>query len=118
MVQARTLAIGEGEIVGAAPALHPYGPELRIGAFGLGRLGEAEAELGVEIIGRLNVRREAVDVVDALDARALVERVFLQHRADAVHLEVEVDRHADRIEGAQCASLERYFGPRYRQLAR
>ena len=81
VVQARAAPVGEGEVVGAAPALHPHGPELRIGAFGLGRLGEAEAELGVEVVGRLHVGREAVDVVDALDARALVGRVFLQHRA-------------------------------------
>ncbi len=117
-MQARPAPIGECEIVGAAAALHPHRPELRIGTFGLGRLGEAEAELDVEVVGRLNVRREAIDVVDALDARALVCRILLQHRGHAVHLEIEIERHADRIDGAQRAPLKRHVRPRHGQLAR
>ncbi len=104
VVQARALAVGEGEIVRAAAPLHPHRPELRVGAFGLGRLGEAKAEFGVEIVGFLHVRREAVDVIDALDARALIGRILLQHRFDAIHPEIEVDRHADRIDGAQACA--------------
>ncbi len=117
VMQARAAAVGEGEVVRAAAALHPHRPELRIGAFGLGRLGEAEAELGIEVVGGLHVGREAVDVVDALDARALIGGVFLQHRGHAIHPEIEIDRHADRIVEAQRAALERHVRPRHRQLA-
>jgi hypothetical protein len=116
-MQARTASVGEREIVRAAAALHPYRPEFRVCAFGFGGLGEAEAELSVEIVGCLHVGREAVDVIDALDPRALVGRVLLQHRFHAIHLEVEVDRHADRIDRAQRAALERHIWPRHRQLA-
>ncbi len=60
---------------------HSFG----IGIVGLGVFGQAEAELGVEVVGRLHVGREAVDVVDALDARALVGGVSAQHALGLVH---------------------------------
>ncbi len=117
-MQARPAAVGEGEIVtlplrcihtaqsfGSAPSVSVV-------------FGEAEAELGIEIVGGLHVGREAVDVVDALDARALIGRIFLQHRGHAIHLEIEIERHADRIGGAQRAALERHVRPRHRQVAR
>ena len=63
-------AVGEGEVVHAALAVHPGGRDLRVGVVALGVLGQAEAELGVEVEGGLHVRREAVEMVDALRMRA------------------------------------------------
>ena len=73
---------------------------LGIDVVGLGVFGEAEAELGVEVVARLHIGREAVDMVDALDARALVGGVALQHALALIHPEVEVERHAGEIGGA------------------
>jgi hypothetical protein len=56
-------------------------------------------------------------MVDALDARALVRRIALQHRGRLVHLEIEVERHAEGVGGAQRAALERHLGKRDRQVA-
>jgi len=69
MVQPRSAAVGEGEVMDVALAVQPHRPEPRIAAIvGLGVFGQAEAQLSVEIVRRLHVRREAVDVIDALDA--------------------------------------------------
>ena len=104
-MQSRAAAIGEGEVVDVALALQPHRPELGVVAVGLGVFGEAEAKLGVEIIARLHVGREAVEMVDSLDARALIGGVLLQHALALIHFEVEFERHAEGIAGAQRTPL-------------
>jgi hypothetical protein len=64
-------AVGEGKVVDVAFAVQPHGPQLGVVLVGLGIFGEAESDLGVEIVARLDVGGEAIDVVDALNARAL-----------------------------------------------
>ena len=65
-------------------------------------LGQPEAELGVEIVGLLYVGRETIDVVDALDARALIAGIALQHPLALIHLEIEFERHAGDVgDGAE-----------------
>ena len=118
VVQPRPAAVGEGEVVDVALAVQPHRPELADrGVVGLGVFGQAEAELGVEVVARLHVGREAVDVVDALDAGALVGGIALQHALALVHLEIEVERHAGDVGGAQRAALVGHFGKRRRQVA-
>ena len=111
-------AVGEGEVVDVALAVQPHRPELGIaGVVGLGVFGQAEAELGVEVVARLHVGREAVDVVDALDAGALIGGIALQHALALVHLEIEVERHAGDVGGAERAALVRHLGKRGGQIA-
>ncbi len=105
MMQPRPDAVGEGEIVHIAFAVQPNRPKLRIGAVGLGIFGETEAKLGIEVIARLHIGREAVEMVDALDAGAMISAVFLQHRWRLIHPGIEFERHAERVGGAQRAAL-------------
>ena len=100
-----------------ALALQPHRPELWIGAVGLGIFGEAEAERRIEVVARLHVRREAVEMIDALDARALIGRVFLQHGWALIHLRIEIERRAENVGGAQGAALIRHVRERGRQIA-
>ncbi len=97
VMQPRTDTVGEGDVVHIALAMHPHRPELGVGAVGLGVFGEPEAELAIEIVARLHVRREAVEMVDALDARALMVAVLLQHAFRLIHLRIEIERHAEHI---------------------
>ena len=100
-----------------ALAVQPHRPELRIGAVGLGIFGQAKAELGIEVVTRLHVGREAIEMIDALDARALMRGVFLQHAFGLVHLRIEVERHAEDVGGAQRTALVRQLRERGRQVA-
>ena len=56
-------------------------------------------------------------MIDTLDTRALMRRVFLQHRRTPVHGGVEVERHAEVIRRAQRAALIRQVRERRRQVA-
>ena len=56
-------------------------------------------------------------MIDALDARALIGRVFLQHGWALIHLRIEVERRAENVGGAQGAALMRHVGERGRQVA-
>ena len=116
-MESRAGAVGEGEVVHVALAMHPHRPELGFVAVSLGVFGEAKAKLTVEIVARLHVGREAIEMIDALDARALVRAVLLKHGFGVVHLRVKVERHAEDIGGAQRAALVRQVGKRGRQVA-
>ena len=100
-----------------ALAMHPHRPELGIVAVGLGVFGEAETKLGVEVVARLHVGREAVEMIDTLDARALMGAVVLQHGSRLIHMRVEIERHAENIGGAQRPALMRQIRERGRQVA-
>src|ERR1700733_9882005 len=117
MMQARADTVGEGEIVDVALAVHPYGPELGVGVVGLGIFGEPEAELAIEIVALLHVGREAIEMVDALNAGAKMVAILLQHAGGLVHLHVKIERHPERIGGAQRAPLMRQIRERCRQVA-
>ena len=56
-------------------------------------------------------------MIDALDARALVRGVFLQHAFGTVHPRIEVERHAEDVGGAQRPALVRQLRKRCRQVA-
>ena len=56
-------------------------------------------------------------MIDALDARALMGGVLLQHAFGSVHPRIEVERHAERVGGAQGAALVRQLRKRGRQIA-
>jgi len=57
-------------------------------------------------------------VVDALDARAPVRRIALQHRRHLLHPEIEVERHAEGVGRSQRAALMGQLGKRDRQVLR
>ena len=115
MVQARAAPIGEGDVVYAALSVHPHGPQLA-SAFGGRVFGRAEAQLVVEVVAGLHVGREAVDMVDALDFGAAIGAVFLQHRGQLIHREVEFERHAQGIGRGQAATLKGLLDEAVRQL--
>ena len=56
-------------------------------------------------------------MIDALDARALVGCVFLQHGRRLVHLRIKLDRRAERVRRPQRSALMRQVGKRSRQIA-
>jgi hypothetical protein len=116
VVQARPAAVGESEVVDVALAVQPHRPKLGIGVVGLGVFGELEADVGVEVVARLHVRREAVEMVDALNAGALIGGVFLQHALGLLHAEAKIQRHAEDIRGAQRAALVRQLRERDREI--
>src|SRR5712664_1519992 len=98
-------AVGEGKVVDVALAVQPHGPQLGVVLVGLGIFGEAESDLGIEIGARLDVGGEAIDVVDALNARAPMGGIVLEHRRDLVHSRIEFERGPERVGGAQRAAL-------------
>ncbi len=96
--------------------MHPHRPQPGIGIIGLGVLGEPEADVGIEIVARLHVRREAVEMIDALDAGAAIGGIFLQHVLGLAHAETEIQWHAEDIGGAQRAALVRQLRERDREI--
>ena len=102
VVQARAATVGEGDVVHAALAMRPGRPQFAgLGIFRV--FGHAEAELVVEGHRFIDIRRIAVEVVDAQRLHTLVERVFLVDRRQAVHLGIEFERNAVRIACAESA---------------
>ena len=80
-------------------------------------LGVAEAELAVEVAQRMAVRREDLEVVDALRVRAL-EQLALQVQALAgLHLRAQLEPGADRVGHVQRTPLVRHLRPFGRQAA-
>src|ERR1700683_3578858 len=104
-MQAWTEAIGETKIVHITFAMHPHRPKLCVVTVGFGVLSQAEAEFPIKIIALLYVRRKAIEMVDALNARAAMRFIFLQHAFSSIHLCTEVERHAQRVGGPQGAAL-------------
>src|SRR5712671_4843248 len=118
MMQTRAGSVGEGEVMNVALAVYPHCPELRRIVLGLGIFGEAEAETRVEVVRSLHVGREAIEVVDALDARAAVRRIALQHRGRLLHAEIEIERHPEGVGRSQRAALMWQVGEGDRQVLR
>src|ERR1700733_3245970 len=116
-MQSRAEAVGERKIVHIAFAVHPYRPKLRVVTVRFGVLGQAETEFAIKIIALLDVRREAIEMVDALNPRAAMRFIFLQHAFSSIHFGAEVERHAQRIGGPQGAALVRYIRKGGRQVA-
>ena len=56
-------------------------------------------------------------MIDALDARALIGGIVLQHALRVIHLRVEIQRHAQHIRGPKGAALMRQIRKRGRQVA-
>ncbi len=110
MMQTGTFAVGDGEIMHIALAMHPGGGDASVRAILLGELGQAEAEPGVEIDGALHVVGEHVEVVEPLRMATLVEVVTAQQVRPLVHPGIELDRISQRIGELQRAALERLLG--------
>ena len=76
-----------------------------------GVLGRAEPEPGIEIDGALDVRGEAIEVIEALRVTSGVGRILLEQARRLVEREAELQRHAGRIVDLQRAALEGLFDP-------
>ena len=111
MMQARTAAIGKGDVVHAALAVHPGGPE-PAGLLVFGVFGDAEAHLAIEGCRLVDVRREEVEMVDAERLRAAVETVLLMHWRQAVHAREELQRCIERVRCRERPSLPFPLDPR------
>src|SRR5262245_48167326 len=116
-MEPRSRAVGEGEVMDVALAVHPHGPQLGIVLVGLGIFGEAESDLGIEIVARLDVGSEAIDMVDALNPSAPMDRITLEHRWHLIHPHVEFERGPELVGGAQGAALVRNSRKRHREIA-
>ena len=110
MVQARALAVGDGEVVHIALAVHPGRGDAAVRPVFLGIFGQAEAEPGVEVDGVLHLGGEDVEMVEPLRMAALVEVVAPQQMRALLHRGVEFDLEAEGIGELQRAALERLLG--------
>ena len=117
VVQAGPAAIGEGDVVHAALAVRPGRPQ-PVRHLVLGVFGDAETNLVIERHRFVDVRREAIEMVDAQRLHALVERVLLMDRRQPVHAGIKLERHALDVARAQGARLKRAVDPFGRQLPR
>ena len=107
MVQARAAAVGDGEVVDIALAVHPGGCDAPVRSVFLAIFGQAEAEPGVEIDGVLDLGREDVEMVEPLRMAALVEVVAPQQMRTLLHRGIEFELEAGGIGELQRAALER-----------
>src|SRR5262249_21812017 len=102
-------AVGEREIVHVALAVHPGGDDAAVATVLLGILGHAEAEQRIELDRVLQLGREDVEVVEPLRLHALVVSVELEQALALLHLEIELERRAERIDRLQGPALIRYL---------
>ena len=72
MVQARAAAVGDGEVMDIALAVHPGGSDAPVRPVFLAIFGQAEAEPGVEVDGSLNLGGENVEMVEPLRMAAFI----------------------------------------------
>ena len=92
-----------------ALAVHPGRDDAAVAAVFLRVLGHAEAEQGIEIDRVLQFGRKDVEVVEPLRAHALIAAVELQQALALLHLEIEFERHAERVGHVQRAPLIRHL---------
>src|SRR5665213_4136295 len=112
MVQARALAVGDGEIMNVALAVHPRRRDAAVRPVFLGVFGQPEAEPRVEVDGVLNLGGEYVEMVEPLRMAALVEIVAAQQMRALFHRGIELDLKTKGIGEVQGAALERLLGER------
>ena len=99
-MQARPGSVGGGQIVRVALALHPGSPDAA--GVVLGGFGKTKIQmLLVPLRKLLHLRRQHVDVIDALDAGAAVQIEALQQPGMFDRFVVEGDRKPERIFEAQ-----------------
>ena len=109
-MQARAAAVGDGEVVDIALAVHPGRRDAPVRAVFLAILGQAKAEPGVEVDGVLDFRREDVEVIEPLRMAAFIEVVAPQQMRALVHRRIEFELEAGGIGELQRAALERLIG--------
>ena len=91
-----------------ALAVHPGGDDAAVAAVLLGVLGHAETEQRIEVDRVLQLGREDVEVVEPLRLHAFVVAVELQQALALLHLEVELERRAERVDRLQRSALIRH----------
>ncbi len=107
MVQARPLAVGDGEVVHIALAVHPGGCDAPVRPILLAIFGEAESEPCVEVDGILNFGGEDVEMIEPLRMAAFIEIVATQQMRALLHRRIKLDRETAGIGKLQCSALER-----------
>src|SRR5882757_2748768 len=112
VMQARALAIGDGEVVHIAFAMQPGSGDPPIRPVLLAIFGQPETEPCIEIDRALHLGREYVEMIEPLRMAALVEVVAPQQMRALVHRRIEFDLEAERIGELQRAALERLLGKR------
>ena len=96
VVQARPVSAGERHVVHGLLAEHPGGVE-RLGV--LDRLGQAEAERAVVLIGSAHVGDHDVEVVEAGDFGAAAQVVALLQTLGVIGVEEELHGETERVLG-------------------
>jgi hypothetical protein len=97
VVQARPVAVGKRHVVHGLLAEHPGRVE-RAGV--LDRLGQAEPERPVVLIGRLHVGNDDVEVVEPRDLGTAPQVITLLQALDVGGVEEELDGAAERVVGS------------------
>src|SRR6267142_6326782 len=112
MVQAGALAVGDGEVMHVALAVHPRRGDPTLRSVFLGIFGQPKTDPRVEVDGVLNFGGEHVEVVEPLRVTALVEIVAAQQMRTLLHRCVHLDLKAEGIGELQGATLERLLRKR------
>src|SRR5689334_18894095 len=107
MVQARALAVGNGEIVHIALAMHPGGCDPPIRTVLLAIFGEAESESCIEVDGILHLGGEDIEMIQPLRMAALVEIIAAEQMRALLHRRIQFDQEAMRIGELQRTPLKR-----------
>lgn len=94
MVQARSGATGEGDVVDRLLAEHPGGVHLHLVLDGL---RAPEAQRGIVLVGRGDVGHHDVEVVQSRDRGAVTQVVALDVPLGPLDLVVELDREPQRV---------------------
>src|SRR6516164_9822795 len=105
MVQAWSPAVGEREVVDIALSMQPGSRNAAVRPILLRIFGKPEAERHVEIHRALHVGCKDIEMIEPLRMYAFMIGVLLQQPFPCLHLEVELDRHAERINGSERAAL-------------
>src|SRR5262249_19365674 len=105
MVQVWSPAIGERKVVHIALAMQPGGSNASVRSVLLRVFGEPKSERHVKIHRALHVGRKDIEMIEPLRMHPFMIRVLLQQPLARFHLEAELDRHAERINGGERAAL-------------
>src|SRR6266849_7796405 len=97
MVQARALAVGDGEVMYVALAMHPRRRDAPIGAVFLAVFGQPETQPRIEVDSVLNLGGEHVEMIEPLRVATLVEIVAAQQMRALLHYCIELDLEAEWV---------------------
>ena len=106
-MQARAVAVGNGEVMHIALAMHPGCGNAAVWSVFLAILCQPKTQSRVEVDGVLNFGREHIEMVEPLRVTSFVEIVTPQQMRPLLHRCIKLNLEAERIGELQRAPLKR-----------